>query len=217
MSPALYNQFLRLALRHSRRAAEAEDLLQDALLDAVAAGRADLSELSNRKWLAGVVRNRGLMSARGAGRRLRRETRWQHERPDAAAPQDATDFGAALRPLPPALKIVAALALSGHSRREIAYLLALSDTALRQRVAALKRQLTAMGAAMPHDTPGLNLGLNYGRIRDALLPQLLRQRALFASHDPDGHLFVVRRAPDGSHSAPPRQQDDGTTRKRSLP
>ncbi len=46
---------------------------------------------------------------------------------------------------------------------------------------------------MPEGTPGLNLDLSYGRIRDALLPALLRHGGLIASHDPDGHLFVIRR------------------------
>ena len=99
-----------------------------------------------------------------------------------------------LRDLPPALKIVAALALSGHSRREVGYLLRLNDTALRQRVSALKRRLAARGLAMPAGTPGLRLDLSYGRIRDALLPKLVNEGGLFASHDPDGHLFIIRLA-----------------------
>ena len=99
-----------------------------------------------------------------------------------------------LRDLPPALKIVAALALSGHSRREVGYLLRLNDTALRQRVSALKRRLAARGLAMPTGTPGLRLDLSYGRIRDALLPKLVNEGGLFASHDPDGHLFIIKLA-----------------------
>jgi RNA polymerase sigma-70 factor (ECF subfamily) len=95
--------------------------------------------------------------------------------------------------LPPALRALAALALTGHTRREIAYLLGLSDTALRQRVMALKRHLVARGVAMPAGMPGLKFELAYGRVRDALLPVLVRQGGTFASHDPDGHLFVVRR------------------------
>jgi RNA polymerase sigma-70 factor (ECF subfamily) len=103
-----------------------------------------------------------------------------------------------LRGLPPALKAVAALALSGHSRREIGYLLRLPDTALRQRLSALRRKLMARGLALPATTPGLSLDLSYGRIRDALLPQLLREGGLFASHDPDGHLFIIRRSQTGA-------------------
>ena len=47
---------------------------------------------------------------------------------------------------------------------------------------------------MPEPMSGLNLDLAYGRIRDALLPLLLRQGGTLASHDPDGHLFVLRRS-----------------------
>src|SRR5690606_19665814 len=102
------------------------------------------------------------------------------------------------------------LVLTGHNRREIAYLLDLPDTALRQRISALKRHLTQKGIAAPEELSGLNLDLAYGRIRDALLPALLRHGGTFASHDPDGHLFLVRR----SQNAGPRQQDN--VNKRSL-
>jgi DNA-directed RNA polymerase specialized sigma24 family protein len=204
MTPAVYSDLLRLARRHSRRAAEAEDLLQDALLDAVAVGRADLAEMHNRRWLAGVIRNRAAMAARGAVRRRARETLWETARP-VIAPSEPMSVEEALRDLPPSLKSVAALALSGHSRREIAYLLRLEEAALRQRLTALKRRLAARGVLMPATTPGLSLELSYGRIRDALLPKLIREGGLFASHDPDGHLFVVRRSQSGTR----RQQQGG--------
>lgn len=201
MRDRAYHDLLRLARRHARRHDEAEDLLQDALLDAVVAGRSDLGDAGNRRWLAGVIRNRAAMAARGAARRLRRDTAWQREQPrsDDASPADASGV---LRDLPPSLKAVAALALSGHSRREIAYLLRLEDAALRQRVVALKRRLACRGVPMPALTPGLSLDLCYGRIRDALLPMLVREGGLFASHDPDGHLIVF----SNSQSAGPWQQ-----------
>lgn len=207
-----HSDLLRLARRHSRRRDDAEDLLQDALLDAIVAGRSDLDDVDNRRWLAGVIRNRAAMTARGAARRLRRDAVWQREQPqpDNAAPADP---GEVLRDLPPSLKAVAALALSGHNRREIAYLLRLEDAALRQRVVALKRRLTARGVPMPALTPGLSLDLCYGRIRDALLPKLLREGGLFASHDPDGHLIVF----STSQTAGPRQQLGGINRKEADP
>lgn len=212
MTPSAYDDLLRLARRHSRRAGEAEDLLQDALLDAVAMGRTDLSHGANRRWLAGVIRNRAAFAARTAARRIRREAEWQRTRPAAETADTPADVAALLHDLPPALKIVAALALSGHSRREIAWLLRIEDTALRQRLSALKRRLAAAGIAMPAGTPGLNLDLSYGRIRDALLPRLVRDGGLFASHDPDGHLFVIRRSQTGSARQP---QDVPTPRSRS--
>jgi len=207
-----HDDLLRLARRHSRRRDEAEDLLQDALLDAIAAGRSDLADAGNRRWIAGVIRNRAAMAARGAARRLRRDTVWQREQPEAEGGAPA-DPGEVLRDLPPALKAVAALALSGHSRREIAYLLRLEDAALRQRVVALKRRLKDRGIPMPALTPGLNLDLCYGRIRDALLPKLVREGGLFASHDPDGHLIVF----SNSQKPGSRQQREGITRKEADP
>jgi DNA-directed RNA polymerase specialized sigma24 family protein len=193
MNPLYYRDLLRQARRHSRRADEAEDLLHDALLVAVAAGRADLADSSNRRWLSGVIRNRAAFAARTAARRWRRELLWHQER-SAAEPSVPPDIPEILRDLPKSLKTVAALAFSGHSRREIAYLLSLSDTALRQRLSALKRRLTARGVGLPAQTPGLNLDLSYGRIRDALLSRLVKEGGLFASHDPDGHLLVFRRS-----------------------
>jgi RNA polymerase sigma factor (sigma-70 family) len=195
MSPADYNQLLGLARRHCRSAAEAEDLVQEALLAALTAGRTNFGAAATRRWLAGVIRNQGALAARSAGRRRRREAAWFASIPEHAEESTpSTTITEALHGLPSSLRIVAALALSGHTRREIAYLLRLTDTALRQRISTLRRQLAVRQIALPDGMPGLNLPLRYGRIRDALLPQLQREAGLFASHDPDGHLFIFRRA-----------------------
>ncbi len=190
MRPHLFTQLCAVARRECGEAAE--DVVQEALLAAVRAGRADLHDPLTIRWLRGVVRNRARMADRGAGRRRLRETAWHRDRPETeAAPGEVDDF---VGTLPPALRTLVTLALTGHNRREIAYLLDLSDEALRQRIVALKKKLRTAGIAMPAEFTGLNLDLAYGRIRDALLPQLLRQGGTFASHDPDGHLFVVRRS-----------------------
>src|SRR5687767_9914640 len=63
----LYRE-LRAQARHlARRAEDADDLVQDALLAALEAGRSD------RAWLAGVMRKQSAMTARSAIRRRRRE------------------------------------------------------------------------------------------------------------------------------------------------
>lgn len=209
MRTQLYAQLLAIA-RREVGAAHAEDVVQDALLVAVEAGRHDLADPVNARWLGGVVRNRGRMAARTAGRRHRRESAWQSASLAPAPAAESTT--AAIVSLPPALRTLATLVLTGHNRREIAYLLDLPDTALRQRVAALKRHLTREGLAAPAELTGLTLDLAYGRIRDALLPALLRHGGIFASHDPDGHLFLVR----PSQNALPRQQEgQAPTRRRS--
>ncbi|KQV09378.1 hypothetical protein ASC89_01555 [Devosia sp. Root413D1] len=194
MRQAAYDQLLALARRCSRVPADADDLLQDALIEAIRVDRADFTRPEHRRWLVGVMRNKVRMAARGATRSRLRDSAWQAARhPQPVA--DETPISALLASLPPALKSVAALALSGHDRREIAYLLRLDDVTLRQRISTLGKRLRAAGLALPEGTPGLGLNLAYGRIRDALLPALLREGGVFASHDPDGHLFIVRRAP----------------------
>lgn len=194
----LYPYLLAIARREAG-AVLAEDVVQEALLIAVEQGRHDLVTEQNDRWLCGVVRNRARMAARTARRRLTRETGWQANRPQPTEP-DKSDTGFSpdvLEGLSPALKTLAALVLTGHNRREVAYLLGLPDTALRQRIHALKRHLMAKGIAAPGELSGLYLDLAYGRIRDALLPALIRHGGVLASHDPDGHLFMVRRSQTG--------------------
>jgi hypothetical protein len=170
------------------------------LIEAIQQGRSAFATSQDRAWLAGIIRNKAKMAARGASRRTQRDGRWLTERAPIAdgAPADRGDV---LADLPPALRAVAALALAGQTRREIAYLLRLNDTALRQRLSALRRVLGARGVAMPEGLPGLGGMLDYGRLRDALVPMLHRQGGMIAAHDPDGHLFVIR----GSQKGSPRQ------------
>jgi RNA polymerase sigma-70 factor (ECF subfamily) len=105
--------------------------------------------------------------------------------------------------LPPSLQITALLALNGCTREEIGWLLGLSATALRQRISHLKRTLSAMDAA-PGPAPTPAGPLAYGQFRQRLLTAARRGQAL-ASHDPDGHLFLV--AP--SQNAASRQRRHG--------
>lgn len=199
--PRLYVRLTACARRSGASAAEAEDVVQEALVAAIAAGRADLAVAANARWLTGVVRNQARMAARGEICRRRRESHYQ-QAADVAAPvaETPTTPAPSLDGLPPALRVVAALALSGHHRRDICWLLGISDAALRQRIHQLSRLMRRRGTPMPPGLPGLHLGLAYGRIRQAL-PPLLTEGGMFGTHDPDGHLFVIRR----SQNAVPRQ------------
>jgi len=189
-----YGKLLGLARRYARDGEDAEDIVQEALIAAVAAGREDFSDSVNRRWIAGAIRRRAAFDARSAVRRRQREARWQSERGASEGPPEGPGLEAMLAGLPKGLRVVAALALSGHSRVEIAYLLGLTDPALRQRIRALKRALGRAGVAMPHEMTGLDRDLAYGAIRQALAPALRRHGGAFATHDPDGHLFVVRKS-----------------------
>lgn len=195
MQQAVYNQLLSLARRQVRGAADAEDLLQDGLIEAIRMGRADFTRPEHRRWLAGIIRNKARMAARTGGRRRTRDSAWHDMQPPSAPAPDDAPIANLLTELPPSLKSVAALALTGHTRREIAYLLKLDDVTLRQRISTLGKRVRAAGLPLPDGLPGLGLNLAYGRIRDALLPALLREGGVFASHDPDGHLFIIRRSP----------------------
>jgi DNA-directed RNA polymerase specialized sigma24 family protein len=189
-----------LARRVARRSDEADDLVQQAVLAALEAGRTDLSAPETRRWLAGVIRNRAAFDARTSARRRRRETAWS----DALAPQttspDDAAAAASVKHLSPALRVTALLALSGHTRQEIGWLLNLSDEALRQRISQLRK---ALAGADPAAGPAGALA--FGRIRRALLAPARRAQVFLASHDPDGHLFLVSR----SQITSPRQQTSG--------
>jgi DNA-directed RNA polymerase specialized sigma24 family protein len=190
-----YAELLRAARRVSRRPEDAEDLLHNALVAALAAGRCAPTR-DNRGWIEGVLRNQARLAARQAVRARRRDGAWLHCQPEfAGEPEPPTgSIPTAVMRLPRSLRIVALLALSGHTRAEIRYLLGLSDESLRQRVSQLKRRW--IGACGRDAVPSLRFphGLATGRIRSNLLPVARVLGARFASHDPDGHLFAVATA-----------------------
>lgn len=185
-----YKDLLAIARRHARGRMEAEDLLQQAMLAALAAGRG--RGWDDRAWLGGVMRNIALMNARGTIRRRRREERFA----EIPAPSPEDDAMPDLGGLAPSLRIVALLALTGHGRGEIRHLLRISDEALRQRIAGLRRHWKAGSGRMPSGLPALRGGLAFGTMRRSLLPLVRGGSADFASHDPDGHpiAFKIRRA-----------------------
>lgn len=188
---SIFAQLLAQARRHARHTGEAEDIVQEVLLAAVAAGREDYANPANRRWMAGAIRRRAAFDARSAARRRHREARWQAERSTDQPGDPGPAFQEMLSGLPPSLRVLAALALSGHSRPEILYLLGLSDPALRQRIRQLRKALARSAIPMPIGSPGLGLDLDYGRLRDRMAPMLRVHGGLLASHDPDGHIFLV--------------------------
>jgi RNA polymerase sigma-70 factor (ECF subfamily) len=81
--------------------------------------------------------------------------------------------------------------LTGHNRKEIMWLQRLSDAALRQRLSQIGRRWREAGGNSLQDALGLSGDLNFGLLRRALIGTLRGSDAALASHDPDGHLFVI--------------------------
>lgn len=194
----------RAAKKASRVPDEAEDLLQDALLELVRSGRQDLGSGDNMAWLHGVLRNLGAMHARTAVRRRARDDLWSTEQPVSELPpwwtDDGRELGMVLAALPAALRRVAQLALSGHDRHEIAWLLGLRSDTLRQRIASLRQRLRvldrdlvafAVDANRPISNSGVDpLPWTLDLLRRALLPVARFSQGVGVA-DPDGHLMVL--------------------------
>ncbi|NMG40607.1 RNA polymerase sigma factor [Chelativorans sp. ZYF759] len=189
LSRSAYLELLAIARVHARNAVEAEDLLHEAIVAALRAGREVSAQ--ERGWFFGTMRNLSAMANRSAARRRSREER-------AALPSGhLTDTGdlaplARAAELPPSLRIVALLALAGHNRAEIRHLLRISDDALRQRIAAIRRVWSARGDPCPVEFPALAGTLAFGSIRRSLLPLMRKGAVDFASHDPDAHPIGFR-------------------------
>lgn len=201
---ATWRELLRVAGR-SAPAHEAGDIVQDILLAAVANGR-DPADPALLPWLRGAVRKHAAFVSRTAGRRRRRDGAWYDLTPEPGPPAPAPGPADGLPPLPPGQRAVLALALAGLDRREIASLLRINDAALRQRLGALRRSLRDAGTAMPESFALRTGQLKHGLLRQALLPLVRGRRDGFASHDPDGHLFLVVGASPASQFGRSRQQ-----------
>jgi RNA polymerase sigma-70 factor (ECF subfamily) len=187
-----YREMLRTARRFARSDEEARDLVQDALVIALTRGFDDWASPARRGWLSGVVRKHAAFVARGHMRRRRRE----------GLQDGALDLGPRgwvwradfLASLPRSLRVVAALASADLCAVEIRWLLGLSDTALRQRLSALRSAVRAEGEVpiLPAPEPQLV----FAGPRQHLLAGLRQQPGrVVATHDPDGHAILLRIVP----------------------
>ena len=189
------------ARRLARSAEDADDLVQDALIAALESRRCDLP------WLSGTLRNLVAMQARSAVRRRRREAAVSGE---ASAPVEAApacDAQQLLRPMPPAARRVALLALHGLGGDEIRWILGLSATAFRQRLTSIRKSLGTLPPALRAETlalayvrdPSRSVDLQFGLVRRALKAALGGEAGL-GTHDADGHLLILR---PSAHTRPP--------------
>lgn len=203
MTLAEYRRCLGMARRFARNTGEAEDLLHEALLAGVQAGRLEFTQDADRAWLAGTLRNIAAETARGAIRRRQRETRWVAGQPPAIAdvPQPTGDNrDQILQDLSEGTRRVAVLALHGMNADEIQYVLGLKPPAFRQRLSALRRALGSLPQPLLQEALALAYSqprragearLDFGLIRRALLHHV-RGGTGIGTHDPDGHLLTVR-------------------------
>lgn len=190
-----YRQLRAHARRLARTPADADDLVQDVLVEALEAQRMDLP------WLAGTLRNLATMQARTAGRRRRREAVVAVAAEAIAPPAErpVVTVPAWLHGWPPASRRVAVLALHGLSAEEIRWILDLTPSAFRQRLSRIRRALGELPAAARGESlalaylrdPARSADLQFGLVRRALKAALHGSAGL-ATHDADGHLLVIR-------------------------
>lgn len=210
-----YQHWLATAAGRSRRRAEAADLLHDAVLDAIRAGRTDFSQDVTRRWFAGVLRNRAAMDARSSVRRRQRET-------SRVAPRNGDDGGPLapsiefIRRLPAAARRVATLVVAGMNKDEIMSTLRLTNTAFRQRLTSIRRAWEeetddeSIRNRFPSQARG-HVDLDLGLIRRALL-QNVRNVGGIGTHDPDGHLIIIDSASPTSQLHIARQRKRNRTK-----
>jgi RNA polymerase sigma-70 factor (ECF subfamily) len=173
----------RVAARCSVIPHEAEDLVQDVLLSAIERRR-DCADPNFLPWACGAIRNRARFAARTAARRKRRERAYavEHECSADALPRFPGTF---IATLPPSRRVVALLINLGMGRGEIAYLLGLSDMAMRQRIAGVRRAFADFADDAESDRHA-SFAAN-GLARRALKASLpKRHERCFAVRDPDG-------------------------------
>lgn len=194
-----YRACLAIARRHAQTAADAADLLHEALLSGAQAGRRDFSADADRSWLAGTIRNIAAQTARGESRRRRRESAWAADQPTETIAAAAPESGAILDRLTEGTRRVAVLALHGLNADEIQYVLGLKSPAFRQRLTALRRALGALPEPLKSEALALAYSkprragetrLDFGLIRRALLHRV-RGSGAIGTHDPDGHLLAI--------------------------
>ncbi|MCW5836809.1 MAG: hypothetical protein KIS78_30720, partial [Labilithrix sp.] len=112
--------------------------------------------------------------------------------PRASADRASGGASAFLDALPPSLRSVSLLLATGMSRKDVCYVLGLSDAALRQRLAKLRKLWPAEGLDAG-DLP--DAALAGGVLRRALLQPLRRDpRLVLGACDPDGHPLLFARS-----------------------
>jgi RNA polymerase sigma-70 factor (ECF subfamily) len=145
---------LRLALALSHHADDAEDVVQDAFLDAFRAlDRFDARQGSLRAWLLGVTANRARRARRGRLRRMRFLERLRREPYVPAALDDRGDLAFARRRLAALPRrereAFVLVEIEGLTSVEAASLLRIADSTVRVLVSRARNRLQSEEASAP--------------------------------------------------------------------
>ena len=203
MNLTLFNDWLSFAKKFSRTEADAEDLLQDCLIIAFEREKLDFSIEDNRKWFTGVLKKRAASLTRSQSRRVEREKKL--EAPSSLSPPshhgDASShtLSELLSPLPRSARTTLALILAGLNRDEVCSALQLTSTSLRQRLTAIRKVFKKLPDDFRKETLAIAYqrkkeraeNLEFGLIRRALRQSLSHNPGI-GTHDPDGHLFIIK-------------------------
>jgi DNA-directed RNA polymerase specialized sigma24 family protein len=186
-----YGDLLTTTRRFTQSEDDARDLAHDVLEIALAKGVNDWSSSERQAWLRGVARRRAAFVLRGSARRKRRELL-------AGAPLAVESSSWIWEPwfltsLPRSLRSLATLASADLCAAEVRWLLEITDTALRQRLSALRRALRGCEELPTLPAPEPEPRAAFGARRAQVLAHLQRRggRAI-ATQDPDGHVIFLR-------------------------
>lgn len=182
----------KIARKYSRRSDEVDDLVQDLFLEAIRTER-DISDEKFLPWAHGFLRNRAAFIARTEGRRRNREKaiKEQSENQNNIRLQFPENF---YDQLSPALEKTARLINCGLTKKEIGYLLSITDTALRQRFTGLRKEWKCYletNETAPEIMNELESSLNIGLLRRSLKKSFRKDsEKTIGSFDPDGNLLI---------------------------
>ena len=195
-----FDELNRIARKYTRRMEEADDLVQDLLLEAVRQEK-DFTEDQFMAWAHGVLRNRAAFIARTEARRKKREKAVQAkmENPEHHRPAVPHPF---IGSLSPSLQITARLLNCGLNQKEMEYLLGISNQTLRQRFSQLRKKwsifLKETGYGPEYGNEPVHDPFDIGLLRRSLRKSFHgNPEKMVGTFDPDGHLFIVRS--DSSH------------------
>lgn len=207
LSPADHDHWLRIARKYTRAGIDAADVLQEACLAAMKAGRTDLSTPQNQRYFRGILRKTAWSMMRADTRRKRHEQAQPLEKEAAPAPEAGPPD---LSVLLPSLQGVANLVLANLDRDEIRSALGITDDALRRRLADLRRYIEKHSLtyetfeAAAHANAQL-APEDVGLIRRALLQWVGRTgQGAIGTVDPDGHLIAISQKLKSNLTNPPR-------------